>query len=568
MNISLKKSGNKITLIQNDYIAGGGEGKVYGKGASAFKIYHDTKKMIPLGKIKELLLLSPKNVLAPRDIVLDLNGKPIGFEMDLIPDSMFLTWMFNKGWKQANGITPDILLHLVKVMRETTITLHNENCVVGDYNEMQFLVAKDYSNIFFVDTDSYQTASFPCTAIMDTVRDRTVPFGTFTSGTDWFAYAIVTFQLWIGVHPYMCKHSNYSRKDVKSFKMMEDNISAYSKGVDLPKQALPLSIIPKKLDRWYREVFENKDRSAPPVPDSAIPMAVPKMKIITSNEGFTSHEIANTPSTIRKVFILNGKIYTITDNEILNNDKVLTRISKNKEYFLCECENSYNPIVIKYNGIRATFYSLPNGKEIDSSSASFCITNKGQLYTIIEGTLYKRKFKLVMGNLFHEFEVTEQLYGIKNITPFEGVIYQDVLGVPWFVLLDENTANIQVNELKDRRILSCKYDSCLHNKQKTGMLMVISEKSGKYYRSIFTITTKIQLIVEEECDSGDQANFVLLDNGIAVYIDENQLVLRMFGLGAKKVSNPPFDNSSRLYTDGTRVIVVNGNRLIHVSTNK
>lgn len=565
MKISLKKSAQKITLTQNDYIAGGGEGKVYGKGSSAFKVYHDTSKMIPIGKINELSLLSPKNVLVPRDIVLDLSGKPIGFQMDLIPESIFLAWMFNKGWKQTNSITPDIILHITKVMRETTITLHNESCIVGDYNEMQFLVAKDYSNVFFVDTDSYQTTSFPCTAIMDTVRDRTVPFGTFTSGTDWFAYAVVTFQLWTGVHPYMCKHPNYSRKDVKSFKMMEDNISAYSKGVDLPRQALPLSVIPSKLDRWYREVFENKDRSTPPIPDSAVPAAVPKMKVISSNESFKSREIASAPSTIRKVSIINGKIYIITDNEIISNDKVLTRISKNKEYFLCECSDSYNPIVVKYDGVRATFHDLSNGKEIDSCEVSFCTTHRGRLYTILDGTLYNREFKSLMGNIFHEYEIAEHLYGIKNITAFNGVVYQDVLGVPWFALLDEHTSNIQVEALKDRRILDCSYNSCLYNKQKIGILIVISEKNGKYYKSIFNISTRVELTIEEECTPGDQANFTLLDNGIAVYVDENELVLRMFGLGAKKIQNPPFDNSSRLCTDGSRVMVVNGNKLVHVS---
>lgn len=565
MRITLKKSAKKVTLSQSDYIAGGGEGKVYGKGGSAFKIYHDPKKMIPVSKIKELSQLSPKNVLSPRDIILDSSNKPIGFQMDLIPDSIFLTWMFNKGWKQSNNITPDILLHIVRIMRETTIVLHNENCIIGDYNEMQFLVSKDYDNVFFVDTDSYQTASFPCTAIMETVRDRIVPFGTFTTNTDWFAYAIVTFQLWTGIHPYMCKHPNYSRKDVKSFKMMDDNVSAYSKGSSMPKQALPLNVIPKKLDRWYRSVFVDKERTTPPNPDSAMPVAIPKKTIISSTENFNVEAVATAPDTIRKVFIVNGQIYLLTNNTITKNGKVVSRINKNMNYFICECEGSYHPIICKYNGVTLKFYGLENGEEIGSCPADQCIEYNSKIYTVNDGVLYRNQFRVILNKVFHETEITEQLYGKKNIRSFKGTVYQDVLGVPWFVLLGDSTINVQIKELENHRILDAKYDVIHKDGKQIGILMVISESTSNYYRSAFVIDSKISLLSKDNCYSSDQANFVALDKGVIVYVDESDIVLELPGIGAKKVNNPPFDNSNSIYTDGARVLVVQSNRLLHVS---
>lgn len=563
MRVSLQKSGQRITLGLNDYIAGGGEGKVYGKGSSAFKLYHDPKKMIPLGKIHELSKLSPKNVLVPRDIVLDSKKKPIGFSMRLIPDSVFLTWLFNRGWKQQNGVSDKHLLDIVKKMRETTITLHNEKCVVGDYNEMQFLVAKDYSDIFFVDADSYQTASFPCTAIMDTVRDRTVPFGTFNPGTDWFAYAIVTFQLWTGIHPYMCKHPSYSKRDAKDFKMMEDGISAYSPQSSLPKQALPLSVIPPDLNSWYKEVFVNGDRSTPPIPGVPRPLGVQRIKKVMSNGNFDVKLLEEFDRAIQKVFCIYGHLYCMTDNAIYQQGKVISHISTNREYYLSQAAGSYEPIIVKDSGGLLELYSK-EGSKIDEATADAIMAFKGKIYSVKDGNVYIHNTCSIAGQLLNSQDLVDQVYGRRNIKTFPGTIYSDVLGVPWFLLpkMDGSTQNIQTKSLEGHRIISAKYDSNFNS----GYLMVISEKGGKYYRVSFLFKdNNLTRISTVECQPGTLANFIILDKGIVVYISEDDLVLEMPLVGSKVVSNPPFDQTVSLYTDGSRVLVSNDSRLLHVS---
>ena len=202
MKIQLKNSGQQFELTQNDYIAGGGEGKVYQKGSTAFKIYHDpSKKMLPLGKLIELSKISCSNVLGPKDIILNMHTDIIGFTMPYVSDTVFLCWLFNKGYKDQNHITETMISTLCMQMKHTTQKLHSEGFVIGDFNEMNFLTDKSYGIPYFIDVDSYQTPSYNCTAIMDTVRDRTVPFGKFSKETDWFGFAIVSFQLWTGIHP-------------------------------------------------------------------------------------------------------------------------------------------------------------------------------------------------------------------------------------------------------------------------------------------------------------------------------------------------------------------------------
>lgn len=559
MKVTLQKTGQQITLGQNDYIAGGGEGKVYGKGASAFKIYHDPNKMIPVGKIRELLLLTPKNVLSPKDIVLGARKKPVGFSMDLIPDSVFLTWLFNRGWKQQHGVTSDDLIRIVRRMRETTITLHAEKCVVGDYNEMQFLVAKDYSDVYFVDTDSYQTASYPCTAIMDTVRDRTVPFGTFSDGTDWFAYAVVTFQLWTGIHPYMCKHPAYTKKDAKSFKMMEDGVSAYSKDASLPKQALPLTSIPPDLSSWYKEVFTNDCRSLPPNPGSAVPISAIQRKKVMSTGHFNIEVLYDLDRNIRKVFVQNNYIYCVTDNAVYHGDRRLAHIAKNRDYSVVLADGTYRPILIKANGSMLEAYHM-DGDSISSCYAENHFTYKSRLFSIHDGSVYSHKFSSMLGQIFHDQTEMDQLFGRRNILVCQGTVYQDVVGVPWFLIPNEDgsTQNLQVKELEGHRVLDAKYESTY--------LQVIAESKGDYYIVSFILKNNtLQFLSKEQCQPGNLANFTVLDKGVVVYVSEDDLALEMPLVGSKVVNNPPFDNSMPLYTDGSRVLVVNDNRLLYVS---
>ena len=47
-----------------------------------------------------------------------------------------------------------------------------------------FLIDSSFSIPYHIDVDSYQTDNFPCTAIMDTIRDRRLPFGKFDDLSD------------------------------------------------------------------------------------------------------------------------------------------------------------------------------------------------------------------------------------------------------------------------------------------------------------------------------------------------------------------------------------------------
>ena len=112
----------------------------------------------------------------------------------------------------------------------------------------------------FIDVDSYQTPGFKATALMDSVRDRHCHNNQFTPDTDWFSFGIVSFQMFIGIHPYKGKHPDLADMDAR----MMQNISALNKAVSVPKVCYAFDVIPQAYLCWYKAVFEQGKRCAPP----------------------------------------------------------------------------------------------------------------------------------------------------------------------------------------------------------------------------------------------------------------------------------------------------------------
>ena len=114
MNVFIKNVG-KIKLSDKNYIAEGGEAKVYSHGNWALKIYHDENKVIPVEKIKELLNISADNVLKPLQIIYRFNDKkPVGYAMGFAKNTYPMCKLFTKGFKNTNNIEYKDINELVK----------------------------------------------------------------------------------------------------------------------------------------------------------------------------------------------------------------------------------------------------------------------------------------------------------------------------------------------------------------------------------------------------------------------------------------------------------------------
>ena len=259
MKVIRRDIGKSVTLGKRNFIAPGGEGKVYADGEYCIKIYHDPGRMIPEGKIKELAEIASPNVMAPLDIVLQ-GPHPVGYVMRAARSCLPLPQVFPRGWRDRKGFTPDVALRLVLSWRAAWVAIHAKGALGIDMNEMNFLLRDDFSALVHIDVDSYQTSNYPATAIVPSVRDP--QHATFSQGTDWYSFALLSFALLVGAHPFKGRLSGYSPRDL--LRRMKDGASALQPGAKLPPTCLPLDVLPKAWRAWFETILHTSERPLPP----------------------------------------------------------------------------------------------------------------------------------------------------------------------------------------------------------------------------------------------------------------------------------------------------------------
>jgi serine/threonine protein kinase len=543
------------TLDKNSYVAAGGEGTVCRIGGTAYKIYHDPKKMIPLAKITELQALSHiDNVLGPRDILLDTKNNPIGFTMPYISDTEFLTRLFNKNYRNDNGITPEMVVELVKKMQLTLAEIHKCGIIVVDFNEMNSLTTMKYKDIYFIDVDSYQTKSFRATALMESVRDRTQPKNQFSEKTDWFSFAIVSFQMYMTYHPYMKgKHQKYLPKDWSD--RMDNNVSIFHPDVVLADIWKDFSVIPQPHLDWYKAVFHQGVRTAPPLPDQALVVGPVQPTLITGNEKFVVTKILEQPDPILNLYYLNGIMYTITKSGIYSGTRIIKSMTSiPKGISLANVLGSEPVLAIKSEN-KITFESL-NGDVIGEIAAKYAMSAHGCIYTIYNGRMMENRFIPATGignKIFHVPKPVSNVFDAAT-KMFSGLAVQDILGKCWVVIPFElgKCVNTPIKELDGLRIIDAKFE---HH-----VLVAIAEKDGQYHRYSICFN---QAFTGYTCRVKNNTletvvNFTCLSNGICVNLIEDDTI-EVFKTNdtVKVVQNSPITTSMRLSNDSTSILFVN-----------
>ena len=167
-----------------------------------------------------------------------------------MPSAQPLCRLFTRAFRERKGVTQGQILALICAFQETVQHVHDRGGLVVDMNEMNFLVDRDMQRVLFIDVDSYQTPSFPATAIMDSIRDR--DSATYSAGTDWFSFAILAFQMFVGVRPYRGKHATLVDLDAR----MMANVSVLNRSVTVPATSYPLDILPSAYRDWFEALFE------------------------------------------------------------------------------------------------------------------------------------------------------------------------------------------------------------------------------------------------------------------------------------------------------------------------
>ncbi|SFJ42864.1 protein kinase domain-containing protein [Thermoflavimicrobium dichotomicum] len=148
-------------------IGSGGEGDIFEtENGLICKIYKE--KALTQGRLDKLQRMTSftvhqAGICWPKDIVLNKQGQFVGYLMDKAKGERMQTSIFAKPvlLKKHPDWTRRHLVQLGLTILEKIKYLHDHHIIIGDINPCNILIQNE-REVYFVDTDSYQIADFPC----------------------------------------------------------------------------------------------------------------------------------------------------------------------------------------------------------------------------------------------------------------------------------------------------------------------------------------------------------------------------------------------------------------------
>ncbi len=417
---------------------------------------------------------------------------------------------------------------------------------------------KDFVTPYFIDIDGWQTLNFPATVIMPSIRDWAA--NKFSEITDWFSFAIVTFQLFVGIHPFKGKIKGYKKNDFS--KRVIDCISVLNSKVRIPPAARDFSLIPSYYRDWYYDLFEKGKRIKPPDKAGTRGPVTTRHTVIQSTDSFEVKEIEEFDSDIVFNANRNGINITKTKKKIYINH-LDYRVSKDVEVIFTP--KMQYPVFVKVEDGLAKLQCPLKDVEIKQT-----VNLKCEDKMIIDDTLYlKNGSKLVELKFFEHnnqvFSAVHKTWGImKNSSQlFSGVIYQSIFGRAYLVFPKPNPQGNSgfhispVPELDNFRIVGAKYEN--------GICVVLAHENH-YCRFVFSFDKhKYSYRVTEDVDL-IQPNLTVLDNGIAIMItDDDRLeIFKKSRSDVKEIIDPQINSSMQLTKSGVQARFFKGNKLFSI----
>lgn len=300
-----------VTLRPVDHIATGGQGSVYRISDMVVKVYTDQAKLRQEGLAEKFALLAKLKhpyIVSPIGLALAQDGKPAGYFMPFVegpPAGEPLSRVFTNEFYQQRGFGLAQAHRLVERMRETFRFAHQHGAVLVDANELNwFCMMGKEPEPRAVDVDAWAIDRWKASVIMPSIRDWHSK--EFNELTDWFAWGIVTFQIYTGIHPFKGTLDGFGRADLEA--RMKANASVFAPGCRLNRAVRDFACISAPLRNWYEAVFHRGERSVPPSPfdttATQAPAAVVLRSVTTSSTGRLTFEkifeSAGTP--VLKVF--------------------------------------------------------------------------------------------------------------------------------------------------------------------------------------------------------------------------------------------------------------------------
>ncbi len=530
----------KVCLTRADFKGQGGEGSVYVKGRTAFKVYADPARMIPPGKIGELAALTLPEIIRPQQTLTDGAQTPVGYTMACVPDGVPLCRTFSKAFRDRERLTPDRMLHLVRALQAGVAHVHAQGLLVVDLNETNFLVDGRFERVYFIDVDSYQTPSHAATALMESVRD---PHATaFSPETDWFSFAVVSFQMFVGLHPYKGRHPTLRTLAER----MQANVSVLNPSVAAPAACFPFDVIPDVYRQWYRAVLDQGVRCAPPARLDAPLILPPRVKKSAGSVSFDLEELQEFGADVLR--FAQGLVVTSEGVIVGGTPRLDSRVQ------IGVVPQTGHAVAAWLDRGRLCVHDLHRDVPLVADIA-------GDELTATEGRLYVRQGASLLEIEFCALPAMTLVYAklaawvMEQATQvFEGVALQNMLGAWYATVLPSRgrACPVRIAEADGGQVIDAKYQN--------HVLMLVVARHGRYDRLILRFDAAHQTYdLRRVADvSTPEINFVVLDSGVCLSLGEND-ALEVFSHrrgdpSLKVLSDPALGGDCRLFKNGTQAL--------------
>lgn len=573
-NYKLQSSGKSVSITDKDYVAAGGEGTIYTQGGVAYKVCLPGK-MMPEGKINELLPLAKQpHIIVPYDIMLDNKGNKVGYAMPFVPQNKCwpLAQTFTNSFKQREGLDTQSVLDMVDFMKKSIDFIHQNKILVVDMNEFNFLVSKAFDKVYFIDTNSYQTKSYPATAIMDSIKDRHIT--KFSELSDWFSFGIISFEMMIGIHPFRGgSHPRFTNASVddRMDLRMKANVSVLNPDTKYPKGATQsLSVIPQGYLDWYKAIFEKGLRVPPPA-------------------DFSGHVLVVTTTPTLSSDSLELKLYktfddVITDYKIVNGVEIFITGVKNKKVHLGN--NSYplpsqmeivhhnNMLIgVHCNGGLVEFHNIINKHGLSfpafNMNASQIMSYDNRVYAQCGDKIVEILFNSMGANIIPSPHIVG--HTSENSTKmFRGLTIQNWFGSNFVSIFPKSKQSLQfkISEIDNQIVIDGEYSNGI------AVISTRAKNGSKFFRHTIKFSEDFTsyVIISIDKASPVDVNYTVLDNGIAVLLNENN-DLELFHSSTKSSSVKIVDDKAlagnvNIYSRGAKVLISKGEKLYEASLKK
>jgi hypothetical protein len=549
----------RVNLSDQDFVAQGGEAKLYAQGDWLYKIYHDPSKVIAPAKIQELAVLDHPQIIRPQQLLFDAQQQPVGFSMARVKDSVALPRLFTNDYRRAQHLNNADILALIEALRDTIRFIHSQGCLLVDGNEMNYLVdARDHRQPYFIDVDSYQTPSFPATALMQTIRDYHSP--GFSTGSDWFAFGVVICQLWVGIHPYKGTHPDFKKHDLAA--RMQAQVSIFNPAVRLPTAARALSQIPAAWRDWLLGLLEQGLRVPPPLVSAPAAVYAPPLNLLPQASAQLDIQLLRQYPAVITAWLDEAAGFGIVAGQHLYLEQTQFALDDAQTRLIFSPQRGL-PLACRVVDGQLQIRDLHNGQTVPvSMQASGLVSSQNQLYVLAGGQLTQLKLTELGTKLFATPGTSWQVMPHATVL-LEGLLYQNVLGMPYLVLPQPPLAcaMLPVPELRDYRIISGKHQG--------GVVMLLAYKQGRYDRLCLRLSADYR---QYQFDCGTDVelgalNFVVLDNGLVIQIlgDGELLIFQRHGTARKQIQDAQIRSDSQLAKQGNTGLFYLHDRLYRMS---